>query len=135
MKDKYATPDFLCSSCGSTGVFRPLGMEDYTHLEGHYPCKAYNELLNSGWRKVEYKTSTRGGTVTDALYMNYPEPAELHDYRFLGKDRIDRQRIKRKINGKVRQLLGLPQLERNAILQAMMNLSAHPPLEKNGKVS
>ena len=101
----------------------------------HYPCKAYNELLNSGWRKVEYKTSTRGGTVTDALYMNYPEPAELHDYRFLGKDRIDRQRIKRKINGKVRQLLGLPQLERNAILQAMMNLSAHPPLEKNGKVS
>ncbi len=54
--------------------------------------------------------------------MNYPQPEELHDYRYLGEDFVDRQRIHRKIQRHVDKLLGLPVLERNAILAALRSL-------------
>jgi hypothetical protein len=52
--------------------------------------------------------------------MNYPEPKELHDYSLLGKDRTDRQRIKRKIERHVKRLQALSVLERKAILNALL---------------
>jgi len=86
----------------------------------HYPCKTYDTELKD-WRKIEYQTMTRTGLVTEALYMNYDEPKELHDYRFLGSDYIDRQRIKRRIKRNVKRLNDMPVLERKAILQAIGN--------------
>lgn len=83
-----------------------------------YPNILYSEMLQN-WYKIEFKSMTRGGLATEILYMNYPPPTKLHDYRYLGKDCWDRQRIKRKIKRKVKTLLKLPVLEQRAIMQAL----------------
>jgi hypothetical protein len=57
-----------------------------------------------------------GAEVTEAIYMNYPEPVKLHDYKLLGTDCWDRQRIKRKIERFIKKLKALPVQERNAIV-------------------
>jgi DNA adenine methylase len=56
------------------------------------------------------------------LWMNYPQPFELHDYRFLGKDFRERERIKRKKARWLGKLKGMGQLERYAILEAVQEL-------------
>lgn len=83
-----------------------------------YPNKLYSEILKD-WHKVEFQSMTRGGPSTEVLYMNYPPPTELHDYRYLGKDCWDRQRIKRKIHRRIETLSKLPILEQRAIMQAL----------------
>ena len=79
-----------------------------------------NELYESrlaDWRLKTFTAQTRQGTATEYLYMNYQNPTGLlHDYRYLGTDFIDRQRIKRKIAREVAKLQNLPPAERNAIL-------------------
>lgn len=88
----------------------------------HYPCPLYDSLLKCGWRKIEYQTTTARGPVIEALYMNYPPPAALHDYKFLGRDFTDRQRIKRRKNAFIAKFKQMPQLERMAILQELQKL-------------
>lgn len=87
-------------------------------MVSHYPCDLYNEGL-AGWRTLDYQSMTRKGLRTERLYMNYPAPNKLQDYRYIGKDFTDRQRIKRKIDREIKKLHRLPALERNAILQAL----------------
>ena len=57
--------------------------------------------------------------------MNYPEPNVLHDYRFLGKDYRQRERIKRKATRWVSRLNSLPRLERLAIYGEMASSLAN----------
>lgn len=83
-----------------------------------YPNALYAEKLKD-WRYFEYESITRGGMATEALYMNYQEPTELHDYQYLGTDCWDRQRIKRKISRKIVTLSKLPILEQRAIILGM----------------
>lgn len=83
-----------------------------------YPNELYARMLQ-GWRVISFTAGTRGGPATELLYMNYQEPKRLHDYRYLGTDRTDRQRIQRKIEGHVKKLLNLPPLERMAICEAV----------------
>lgn len=46
---------------------------------------------------MTYATQTRSGaTAQKRVWMNYPEPLELHDYKFLGRNFRERERIKRK---------------------------------------
>lgn len=85
-----------------------------------YPCRLYAEKL-SHWRVVKYNSQTRVGTATELLYMNYPEPTELHEYTFIGQSRTKRQGIQRKINRHVKRLASLPVLERKAILNALQD--------------
>jgi 16S rRNA G966 N2-methylase RsmD len=80
-----------------------------------YPSAMYDRQL-SGWRRVEFQAMTRGGLRTECLWMNYPEPDALHDYRYLGENRTERQRIRRKIHRWKTKLTALPALERKAIL-------------------
>ena len=37
--------------------------------------------------------------MTEYLWCNYPAPMALHDYRYLGKDFRERERIKRMTRG------------------------------------
>lgn len=83
-----------------------------------YPSALYDEALK-GWRRLEYTAQTRGGPKREVVWMNYPEPTELHDYRFLGADYHDRCRLKRKISRWASRLQSLPALERAAILAAL----------------
>ncbi|MCF8460453.1 MAG: DNA adenine methylase [Flavobacteriales bacterium] len=83
-----------------------------------YANPIYDEMLKD-WNRYDFEVQTRGGSAIESLYMNYPEPTELHQYDLLGTDRTERQRIKRKVNRWADGLKRLPPLERNAILETL----------------
>lgn len=83
-----------------------------------YPSPLYDRLL-LGWRRVDYMAQTRGGAKPECAWLNFPEPAELHDYGWIGDDFRERMRIGRKINRWTRRLAAMPTLERAAILAAL----------------
>jgi DNA adenine methylase len=77
------------------------------------------------WRAITYTAVARSGEPrTEWLWMNYPEPAELHDYRYLGSGWRDRERIKRKKLRWRARFAALPQLERMALYQAVDEVRA-----------
>lgn len=92
------------------------------------PCKVmisgywsslYETMLQQ-WHTATFEAVTRGnGMATEYLWMNYPQPAELHDYSYLGDDFRERERIRRKVNRWVKGLKRLPRLERQAIIEAI----------------
>ncbi len=92
-----------------------------------YESKLYLTNLKD-WSHNTFKARTSGGrTVIEWLWFNFPEPTELHDYRFLGANLQERQRIKRKKERWIKRLKGLPTLEKHAILAAIQesNTSCH----------
>ncbi|MDQ3829291.1 MAG: DNA adenine methylase [Candidatus Tectomicrobia bacterium] len=84
-----------------------------------YWSNLYAEALQ-GWNATNFQTMTRGGRVaTEWLWYNYPEPVALHDYRYLGEDFRERERIKRKKHRWVNRLRRMAILERRALLAAL----------------
>jgi DNA adenine methylase len=84
-----------------------------------YWTAMYGEVLSS-WRVKLYPAVTRRGRrVVERIWMNYPEPTELHDYSYLGDGYRERERIRKKVNRWVRRLEDLPVLERAAVLTAL----------------
>ena len=51
--------------------------------------------------------------------MNFPPPLELHDYRYLGRNFRERERIKRKKLRWLNRLHRMDSLERHAIMMAI----------------
>jgi DNA adenine methylase len=84
----------------------------------HYRNPLYDKMLK-GWRTLDYTTGTHAGPVTETLYMNYPQPEQLHEYTYLGNDCWDRQRIKRRIKLLANKLSALPPYERQAVLDSL----------------
>jgi site-specific DNA-adenine methylase len=97
-----------------------------TRLPFNVAISCYNNDLYSdqlkGWRKIEFKAQTRQGSATEVLYMNYPEPEQLHDYSYLGKTFRERERIRKKLQRHVQGLKRLPIFERKAIIEAIVNI-------------
>jgi DNA adenine methylase len=85
----------------------------------HYPCDLYNSALKD-WNTFDFQSNTRNGMATERIYMNYPKPMVLQDYRYLGYNSLDRQRIKRKTIRFVNKLELLPESERVGILSAII---------------
>lgn len=85
----------------------------------HYQCELYDTMLK-GWRTFDFPSMTRNGLRTERIYMNYPEPEVLQDYRYTGADYRERQRIKRKVNRHIERLENLPVKERNAIISSII---------------
>jgi DNA adenine methylase len=83
-----------------------------------YDNELYQRALH-GWRSITFPSQTRRGTAIETLYMNYPAPEALHDYRYLGEDYRERERIRQKIKRHVEGLKRLPQYERQAIIEAI----------------
>lgn len=72
------------------------------------------------WRSKSMNAVTRRGKVVkEFIWMNFPEPFELHDYRFLGRDFRERERIKRKKERWKNKLLKMSSLERAAVIAAI----------------
>lgn len=84
----------------------------------HYPCPAYDNAFKE-WRTIDYLSRTRTETRTERLYMNYETPEVLQDFRYMGKDFIERQRIKRKRDRFIRKYRKMSIQERNALLQCL----------------
>ncbi len=94
-----------------------------------YASDLYAKKLST-WRSISYQAMTRGGRpATEHLWMNYPEPVRLHDYRYLGKDFRQRQDFKRLRERWLRRLREMPTLKRQALLSAIetMETESNPP--------
>ncbi len=88
-----------------------------------YESKLYNEMLIK-WRKETFNTTNRAGQkTTETVWLNFPQPFELHDYSFLGADFRERERIKRKKARWENRLLKMDYLERNALIETIQKLS------------
>jgi DNA adenine methylase len=84
-----------------------------------YMSPLYSATL-ANWRTINYRTRTRGGTIaTEWLWMNYPVPMELHDYRYLGDNHRERERLNRIKKNMSAKLARMDTLERYAVLSSI----------------
>lgn len=91
-----------------------------------YWSELYGNLLKH-WRVETFTGVTRSGsTATEYLWMNYCEPLELHDYRYLGQDFRQRQDIKRQTQRWVRKLAAMDATKRHALMAAIDELKTGP---------
>jgi DNA adenine methylase len=97
------------------------------------PCRVMisgyaNELYDrklKGWRRETIPTVNRGGqSVTEVVWCNFPQPFELHDYRYLGNDFHDRDRIKKKARRWIANLKAMPANERYLVFEGLKDLRA-----------
>jgi DNA adenine methylase len=90
----------------------------YVMISGYWSSLYAAELAS--WRHVSFQAMTRGGKpATEFVWCNFPEPTELHDYRYLGRDFRERERIKRKKARWSKRLSSMPALERHALFAAI----------------
>jgi DNA adenine methylase len=128
----YCDPPYLHDTRGRHDLYRhELNQADHVRLLEiiqTLPCMVmisgywsnlYADALKD-WNSAHFQAMTRGGRMaTEWLWYNYPEPIALHDYRFLGENFRERERIKRKKQRWTDRLQAMPILERRALLAAI----------------
>lgn len=98
------------------GVLREL--KCMVMLSGYW-SPLYADLLHD-WRTFSFQAMTRGGTMaTEWVWMNYPAPVALHDYRYLGDNFREREHFKRQKERWTERLAKMPVLKRQALLLAI----------------
>ena len=132
----YADPPYVRSTRRSMRDLYRFEMTDLQHrqllrclrglncaviISGYWSSLYADELHD--WRTLSFKTMTRGGGVAiEWLWMNYPEPFELHDYRYLGQNFRERERIKRKQARWADRLRRMTPIERYSMLDTIEHL-------------
>jgi hypothetical protein len=92
-------------------------------LSGYH--SALYESVIGHWRQAHFPTVNRAGHPTvETIWMNFPVPSALHDYRYLGHGFRERERIKRRRARWKARLLRMPILERQAVLLALHEVSS-----------
>lgn len=132
----YCDPPYLKETRSSARRYR-FDYEEQDHLEllrllnrlpcqvilSGYPSALYEEWL-PGWRSVALQVMNQGGVRTEKVWFNF-SLEQVHWARYAGKDRTDRQRIKRKAESWGRRYRALPPGERLSVLAALMAVEAH----------
>lgn len=132
----YSDPPYLHATRSSLRRYR-FDYEEQDHVEllsllkslscpvilSGYPCRVYDELL-PGWHSIELQVMNQAGVRTEKLWFNFTLE-RVHWHRYAGKNRADRQRIKRKAESWGRRYRALPPGERLAVLGALMAAEAH----------
>lgn len=99
------------------------------------PCPLYNERLKH-WRCIQYRTRWHLKTVMESLWCNFPEPTELHDWRYAGQNFRRRTELKRMAARWLAKLEGLSPRDRgylnNAIAQRQKQCAAPAPAAASG---
>lgn len=86
-----------------------------------YESPLYRESLK-GWHTHSFKAGCQHGIAIEWIWMNYPPPKELHDYRYLGNSFREREHIKKKSKRWVARLKSMPVLERQSLLHAIQSV-------------
>lgn len=123
-----------CDESWHVRLLKVLNALPYRVLLSGYASDLYLSRLKAPkWREVTYQTMTHGGLVTEYLWCNFEKPDELHDYRYLGDNRRERERIKRMQSRWKVKFKAMPALERYAILGALHDAvaSTKQPKETN----
>lgn len=128
----YCDPPYVHSTRTRTDLYR-FEMSDDQHRQLlnillNLPCrvmisgywtKLYSEALRK-WNHTTFQAVTRSGRVaTEHLWFNFPVPVALHDYRYLGRNFRERERIKRKTLRWTNRLRRMPAIERHAMMHAL----------------
>ena len=87
-----------------------------------YESRLYMESLNN-WHTYSFQAATHHGMATEWIWMNYSPPVQLHDYRYLGDNFREREKIKRKSKRWAARYKSMPVLERQALLSALQSVS------------
>lgn len=129
----YLDPPYLLDSRRSRRQLYEHELTDEQHVEllhvavrlpcpvmiSHYPHPLYARSL-AGWRTFRFQAQTRGGRpATEQVWCNYPEPAELHDARYVGGDKRERERVRRRVRNWTQGLSRMRPDERQAVLDAI----------------
>lgn len=83
-----------------------------------YPNDLYAEHL-ADWRTFRYRAFTRRGERTEQAWCNFPPPVVLHDWRFVGRDRRQRETIARRVRSWRRMYAELAPPIRAALLEGL----------------
>lgn len=88
-----------------------------------YPSKLYGDFFcfKPAWRRIDYRTRTRGKTLTECLWCNFPEPIDLHDWRYAGQTYRQRLTFKRLARRWLKKLAAMPERKRGYVLDAIEN--------------
>ena len=84
-----------------------------------YPSPLYEEALR-GWVVKELVNVSHAGLRREQIWANFEFSPDLHDYAPIGGNFRERERIRRKTGRWVHKLAGLPELERRAVLAALI---------------
>jgi len=128
----YCDPPYLLSTRSSGPIYRHEFTEaqhlDLLEVLKRLPCRVaisgywsnlYAEILED-WRPVTFQATNRAGRqVTEWLWCDYPQPTELHDYRFLGRDKREREKLNRRARNWIGGLHRMPPIERQALVAAI----------------
>lgn len=88
-----------------------------------YRSELYDSIIGH-WRQLDFQTRNHAGTpAIETIWLNFPAPLKLHDYRYLGQGFRERERVKRKRDRWKAKLLKMPELERQAMISAINELS------------
>lgn len=85
------------------------------------PNELYRSFLTAecGWRRIEYTTRAHKKTLKEWLFCNFPEPDELHDWRFAGRNFRERWRMKKLVRRTLTKLQAMNKRERGFVLDAI----------------
>lgn len=82
----------------------------------HYVHQMHHRLL-SDWRRVHFTTVDRGGNRrAEIAFCNYDRPEILHDWQFLGRDKREREKLRRRNSNLLQKLRRMDDRERQQIL-------------------
>jgi DNA adenine methylase len=86
-----------------------------------YPSQAYADALR-GWRSFKYTSVARSGEKrTEIAWCNYAPPTVLHDARFVGANKREREKVRRRIRRLSSTLAALPTHVRQAVIDAVQS--------------
>jgi site-specific DNA-adenine methylase len=100
------------------GVVRSL---DVPVMLCGYSSEIYASL--DPWRSIDHRVPTRRGLQDERIWMNYGRPERLHDYRYVGDCRRNRERTRRRQRNWVSQLEAMSDRERDAMIEALLKVA------------
>jgi site-specific DNA-adenine methylase len=109
---EVADPHWHCKLLAIVQTFK------FRVLLSSYPSDLYSSSLQ-GWRCCSYATMTRGGKRTECLWCNFPEPEELHDWRFAGLNFRQRFGLKRFVRRWLDRIEAMPARRRGYVLHEL----------------
>ena len=83
-----------------------------------YKSEMYMDTLK-GWFYKEFQAKTRRGMATESVWCNYRPQGRMHDYRYVGENFRERERIKRKSGRWLKNFKGLSPAERYSIYESI----------------